>query len=88
MVLNDSDFEFVFAMYDSAIRLLSDKDKPAMAQETIRHMIESGVDIRLSAPEISDHCEMLEDEITEYLEGEEEDGYESEFEYEDEEYDY
>ena len=73
MLVNDADLEFTFAMYDSAVSLLPEKDKTVMAEEVIRHLADFGVDIRANAPEISDHCEVLEVAVCEFLEQQNED---------------
>lgn len=89
MLVNDADLEFTFAMYDSAVALLPEKDKSAMAEEVIRHLADFGVDISANATEISDHCEVLEVAVCEYLEQENEDvDMFEEYNEDDEEYDY
>jgi len=89
MLVNDSDLEYTFAMYDSAINLLSERDKPLMAEEVIRHLADFGIDISANATEIADHCELLEVAVQEYLEQENEDvDMFEEYNEDDEEYDY
>jgi hypothetical protein len=73
MNLNDGDLEFIFALYDSARSLVTEKDRTVWAEETIRHMIDYGIDVKLSATEIGEHCNYLDAALCEHLELEEED---------------
>lgn len=82
MNLSDGDFEFIFALYDSARSLVIEKDRPLLAEETIRHMLDYGLEVKLSAVEIGEHCTYLDAALCEYLELEEED---DEAEYSDDE---
>jgi predicted regulator of amino acid metabolism with ACT domain len=88
-MLNDGDLEFVFALYDSAKVIMAEKDRPTWAEEVVRHLVDFGIDVKQSAPDLSDHCELIEAAIAEYLEVENEDiDLYGEYNEDDEEYEY
>jgi hypothetical protein len=74
MVLSDSDLEFVFQMYDSAISLIvSNKDKDSFAEDVISHLVDHGFEVKDNVAELAEHCQFLSDAVDAYLEMEEED---------------
>jgi hypothetical protein len=77
MILNENDLEFIFAFYDSAIAIVSEKEKSTLAEELIRHMIAHGMEINNFAQEVGEHDEYLDEAIELFLENAEEtdDGY-------------
>ena len=58
--LNDSDLEFVFALYNSAKALLqNDASREQWADETIKNISDYGFDLDLIATEIGEHDSYL-----------------------------
>ena len=67
-MLNENELEFIFAVYDSARALVSDKDKSVLAEELIRHMIDHGMDLKSFAQEMGEHDEYLDEAVELFLE--------------------
>lgn len=72
MMLNENELEFIFAVYDSARALVSDKDKSVLAEEIVRHMIDYGMELKTFAQEVGEHDEYLDQAVELFLEQSEE----------------
>ena len=72
MMLNENELEFIFAVYDSARALVSDKDKTVLAEELVRHMIDYGMELKTFAQEVGEHDEYLDQAVELFLEQSEE----------------
>ena len=72
MMLNENELEFIFAVYDSARSLVSDKDKTVLAEELVRHMIDYGMELKTFAQEVGEHDEYLDQAVELFLEQSEE----------------
>jgi len=73
MNIDEGDFEFIFNLYDEASNFIDDKNKLAWARRTIYQLVDFGFEVKPAYKEIADHCEYLDEALTEYLEQEEED---------------
>ena len=86
MNLSEHDLEFILQLYDTAHRLIGDKQKQDFANDWLFKLDDYGFDIKASAKEIGEHDEYLDRAVEEYLEGEDEFGEPEEEWYDDEEY--
>jgi hypothetical protein len=68
MILNENELEFIFAVYDSAKSLVSEKDKLVLAEELIRHMISHGMELKTFAQEVGEHDRYLDEAVSLFLE--------------------
>ena len=72
MNLSEHDLEFILQLYDTAHRLIGDKQKQDFANDWLFKLDDYGFDIKASAKEIGEHDEYLDVAVEEYIEGEDE----------------
>lgn len=82
MNLGDTDLELFLQIYDKAIKYIPLKVKNEFAEDFIFTLDDYGIDLKRNAVELSEHCEYLDEAITDFFE--ENDDYDSDEEYADE----
>jgi hypothetical protein len=82
MNLGDTDLELFLQIYDKAIKYVPLKVKSDFAEDFIFTLDDYGIDLKRNAVELSDHCDYLDEAVTDFFE--ENDDYDSDEEYADE----
>lgn len=82
MNLGDTDLELFLQIYDKAIKYIPLKVKTDFAEDFIFTLNDYGIDLKRNAVELSEHCEYLDEAVTDFFE--ENDDYDSDEEYADE----
>lgn len=82
MNLGDTDLELFLQIYDKAIKYIPLKVKTDFAEDFIFTLNDYGIDLKRNAVELSEHCEYLDEAVTDFFE--ENNDYDSDEEYADE----
>ncbi len=82
MNLGDTDLELFLQIYDKAIKYVPLKVKSDFAEDFVFTLDDYGIDLKRNAVELSEHCDYLDEAITDFFE--ENDDYDSDEEYADE----
>jgi hypothetical protein len=79
MNLGDTDLELFLQIYDKAIKYVPLKVKSDFAEDFIFTLDDYGIDLKRNAVELGEHCDYLDDAITDFFD--ENDDYDSDEEY-------